>query len=174
MMIILCCSQNVFSEDISFNWSLGDFAICYNIIDTEWNARLGIFKFNWFDEENCFGLGFNIINFQSFSDDSAGGSILPIEIVYRPIEYIYLYNRIEWQFMDGYKYGFFYDTLGIKFANYFLTTILNYAFHFSIFTEYTTRNELKVGLTLDSGFLMYLFASSYTEEKMEQNRLKKR
>jgi hypothetical protein len=121
-----------------------------------------------------------------------GFSFFPVEIVYSPfnimeVGYLFFYGRMAWRFwQDSYEefvthpFSFsnngFYGAAGIRIAGVFpVSEKTPYAVTIGAFMEYTTKNELKIGITADligSIFGMaHALSSDYQKQHEKDNPL---
>jgi hypothetical protein len=90
---------------------------------------------------------------------------LPVEIVYTPLNiddfiYLFFYGRASWQFWQNSYANFaanpfssssngFYGTIGVRVAGFIFVEKKSYRASMSVFMEYTTKNELRLGMSAD-------------------------
>jgi hypothetical protein len=154
------------AQEAGFGWSLGDIGGGYDFLNGYDVADGNILKFNFsFDQINVmistsliFATGKN----NHGENEPFYNSFLPLEIVYTPFKWKYanisLYGRGSWE--TGYTGGVdnpnkvsdgFYGSAGMRIG---LMPISSNIFKYSsnritVFSEYTTHNEYKLGVSTD-------------------------
>ena len=99
-------------------------------------------------------------------------SILPVSIAFVPLNFrdIFFFSvytdgglRLT-QFNNNNQLNKeFYGAIGTKLF-IFPKMLLNYSPYFSLFVEYSTRNELKIGLGMDLSFIFYIALMAIKED----------
>jgi hypothetical protein len=165
-LLIVLIASKLDAQEAIFSWALGDFGWNYNFLNKYDVVDLNILKFNVsFDKINVVFstyvlFGTNKNNHEE--NDLVYNSFLPLEIMYTPFKWKYvnisLYGRGSWgiyytgsvndpnKVLDG-----FYGSVGFRVG---LIPIKSYFFKYSsqvvnIFSEYTTLNEYKLGMSID-------------------------
>ncbi|MDR0643383.1 MAG: hypothetical protein LBG05_00515 [Treponema sp.] len=154
------------AQEAKFSWSLGDFGWSYNFLNKHDVVDANILKFNVsFDKINVtistyISSGTNKNNREE--NDPFYNSLLPLEITYTPFTWKYanisLYGRASWETCyrgnvenpDKVSDGF-YGYIGFKFGlGPIQSDFFKYSSHIIyIFSEYTTHNEYKLGISID-------------------------
>jgi hypothetical protein len=144
-----------------------DVGIGYNINNNNIEAQAIVGGLDWMERNLKFGFNVSLLRMEFTHNTYMKYSFLPIEIYYRPLKlgnifYGTIYGRSEWQFKNGPDEGlnpsgdetknYFLGTIGWKFL--IKPTILEdvlpyYNQHISLFFEYNTLNQFKIGLSID-------------------------
>jgi hypothetical protein len=174
------------AQDAKFSWSLGDLGWSYNLLDGYDIVDLNVLKFNLFFDKINVMVSTSILSGTNRNNrdenDPFYNSILPLEIVYTPLEWKYanisLYGRGSWE--TGYTGNVnnpnkisnnFYGSVGFKVG---LIPIPSNFFKYScnivnIFSEYTTHNEYKLGISIDFLDIVVLILKTWSLENKEKN-----
>ncbi|MDR1787538.1 MAG: hypothetical protein LBR16_03715 [Treponema sp.] len=167
-----------------FGWALGDVAFFYDPLHNTANGAFSFVKLNWHFPYG-FGCGLSLMEFHdnTLSDDGAFSyyAVLPAEVSYNLFSvrgqlYGALYLRGSWQIQsdggaavfppDLSRPGRFYGGAGFRFF-YFPTNLFRYSAYSSVFVEYSTARELKLGMSLDLGTVIYVALLAAAAEKWE-------
>jgi hypothetical protein len=175
------------SQEINFSWSLGDFGWSYNFI-----GKYDVFDFNILK----FNVSFEKVNVMISTSIMSGTSknnraemepfynyFFPLEIIYSPFKWKYvhisIYGRGLWEI--GYNGpvenpnvisdGFF-GNIGIRIGLFPIeSNLFKYKSHIvNIFSEYTLRNEYKLGISIDIFDIIYIGFQVMLQEAEEKNR----
>jgi hypothetical protein len=174
------------AQEAKFSWSLGDFGWSYDFIHGHDVADGNILKFNVsFDKINVM-LGTAVLFATNRNNHEENepfyNSFLPLEIVYTPFKWEYanisLYGRGSWE--TGYTGGVnnphkvsdgFYGSIGLKVGLLSLApNIFKYASNMiTVFSEYTTHNEYKLGASVDFFAIVILALKLWSVENNNQH-----
>ena len=177
VLLILCVSLNSIShanENIRYYWSFGEIGVSWDNIanDRKVQSFLNIGNFNWITWTGL-GFGMNLFNFEGSSDWSHT-LLLPLEINYSPIRrsdgnpVLTFYGRggLMNKFEKGSDKSFFersefFGAAGIR-AAWFPLFGESWSMYTGAFIEYTSRNELRIGVSVDITIvgLIYIAAQS--------------
>jgi hypothetical protein len=176
---MLCCIffgliiTGVDSQEIKFGWSLGDFGWSYNFIGGHDIADARILNFNVSFEKINVMITTSIISATNKNrredTDPFYNSFLPLEIAYSPFKWKYasvsLYGRGAWEIeytgdiADSREIsnGFF-GAFGLRVGLFPVQpNFFKYTTHLvNVFSEYTIRNEFKLGLSVDLLDIVFL------------------
>jgi hypothetical protein len=179
----------VFSSkaDEKFGWSLGNIAGYYDPIGNRGDATFSSIKLNWHLPYNL-GLSVTLLEFQGNegSDrDNAGFfkyyTFLPIDFSYNLFSFrnsfyggFYLHGSFQFYTNDGEAafppignpYRGLFGGIGFRFF-FFDTNWLRYSYYTSVFIEYNSNNELKIGASVDFGWLFRLILLGTGNTKKE-------
>jgi hypothetical protein len=187
--IVLCISTiaKIDSQEAKFGWSFGDFGWSYDFIGKNDVADGNILKFNVSFEKT------NIIINTSFlfstnknnreSTEPFYNSFFPLEIIYSPFKWKYVhisvYGKGSWE--TGYTGDVadpdkisngFYGSAGFRIGLIPMeSNIFKYRSHtVIIFSEYTMRNEFKLGASIDIWNIIRLGLQLQSVEKKSTDR----
>jgi hypothetical protein len=169
------------SQEIKFSWSLGDFGWGYNFIGGHEVLDVRILKFNVAFEQINVMINTSVFwgkNKNNHEDtEPYYNSFFPLEIIYSPFKWEYvhisLYGRGAWEIgyigdntnsqkiSDGFfgALGFRVGLIPIQ-SNFF-----KYASHVvNIYSEYTIRNEFKLGISIDLLDIVFLGLKIWSSE----------
>jgi hypothetical protein len=166
LMLFALIAAKASSQEAKFGWSLGDLGWSYNFIGGHDVADFRALNFNMFFEKTPITINTSVMsgtnkNYRKDTDPFYN-SFLPLEILYSPFKWKYahisLYGRGAWEIRhtedtghsQEISHGFF-GAFGLRVGlfpiqpNFFKYTanIVN------VFSEYTTRNEFKLGISVD-------------------------
>ncbi|MDR1240021.1 MAG: hypothetical protein LBK27_07895 [Treponema sp.] len=177
--LFMSALANANSQEVKFGWSLGDFGWSYNFIEKGSILDLRAVKFNVSFERINFMISPSVFasttSYNRNRKEILYMSFLPLELAYTPFKWEYahisLYGRAAWEIEyvkdmgDLNKMpGAFFGALGFKIG--FIPIQSNsskYTSHLvNVFSEYTMRNEFKVGISLDLLAVLVLYLLSYT------------
>jgi hypothetical protein len=161
------------AADKKFGWSLGNIAGYYDPISNRGDATVSLIKLNWHLPYNV-GLGVTLIESQGHDADNGGTfkyyTFLPVDFSYNLFSIkdmfyggFYLDGSFQFYTNDGKatfppfgnKYRGLFGGIGFRFF-FFHTNWLRYSYYTSVFIEYNTNNELKIGASVDFGWLLWL------------------
>jgi hypothetical protein len=169
------------SQEIQFGWSLGDFGWSYNFIGGHAIVDSRILNFNLSFENINVMLNTSVVSGTNKNNredtDPFYNSFLPLEIIYSPFKWKYacisLYGRGAWEI--GYTgdigdpreiFNGFFGSFGLRVglipiqSNFF-----KYTSHVvNVFSEYTIRNEFKLGISVDFLDIVFLGLKIWTLE----------
>jgi hypothetical protein len=170
------------SQERKFGWSFGNIGASYDFIGKSDIADINLLEFTLSFEKIGLMVGASLLYGTNRNNRSElepfYNSFLPLELRYTPFKWKYLhlsaYGRGAWEI--GYtgdvadpheiSKGFF-GSLGVK-AGFFPLThnFFKYRSHIiTLFSEYTTRNELKAGASLDLFDIVYMIIKIQSAEK---------
>ena len=155
------------NENIRFFWSFGDIGFSIDNLNSEFKVvpYVNIGNINWITK---YGLGwrFNFFNIE-WTDNIRQSYILPVEINYSPFgdrdAYLFLtvYGRGGWMVRFDpdesslSERNHFFGAVGLR-ASWFPTMGSYWSIFTGAFIEYTTRNELRMGFSVDTGIVATL------------------
>jgi hypothetical protein len=161
------------SENIRFFWSFGDIGVSYDNLINKFEPFpfMNIGNINWITRHGL-GLGFHIFNVEG-TENWQQSLVLPVEISYSPFgdndKYLFLtfYGRGGWMInfnSDGEKpfserNGFF-GAAGLR-ASWFPTLGKHWSIFTGAFIEYTTKNELRMGMSVDTSVIVALVTIAF-------------
>ena len=160
--LLLFSLSNVYSQDRPvFYWNLGNININFNVVESKWALDLNFAEFNWIFNNGIF-LGVTMLKtFYNFYDGyKPWYSLFPLEVGYQlnltnnEILKLRFYNRLEWQYKNFNSFtsseSGIYDAVGVKLIVGTDHDSLRYNCNFvTLFTEYTTKKEFRMGITVD-------------------------
>ncbi|MDR2313908.1 MAG: hypothetical protein LBE02_05175 [Spirochaetaceae bacterium] len=167
-----------------WGWTLFDIGLSYDFLNVSSSIDYNFLKIEavFFDRLNLITGAMSIKQYRT--DDIVSHSFLPVEIGFIPwkhnIFYWSLFGRGEWVFTQTahpFLTGEF-TPRDNKFCGVFGTRLfflfesgLNYNFYSSLYVEYSTQNELRIGISLDltfaaafAGIAIFSYAESKSEE----------
>jgi hypothetical protein len=167
------------SQEVKFGWSLGDFVWSYNFSKGYHAFDVNALRFNVSFEKINLTISPSVLmvttNTSRKNTEPLYFSVLPLEILYTPFKWEYadisLYGRGAWgiEYMkdiDSFNKmpGAFGGAFGLRLGIIPIQSdFLKYTFHVvTIFSEYTIRNEYKLGISLDLLEVFYLVFLAYT------------
>jgi hypothetical protein len=165
-------------QEKSFNWgwTLFDIGMSYDFLNASSSVDYNFLKIETI-LFNRLNLGTSAMAIKQYrTDDIVSHSFLPIEIGFIPwkhnILYWSLFCRGEWMFTQTthpFRTGNFIPrdnqfcgTFGTRLF-IFIDSGLNYDFYSTIYMEYSTQNELRIGITLDLTFAVVFAGISIFE-----------
>lgn len=169
VFILLNSIQTLYGLDIDFNVS-GTLGIVYNVNNNKLMAQGNVCILNWTERNLNIGFNVNLLNLEFAPNTNMEYSFLPIEIYYTPLKFgkifhATIYGRSEWRFqnsdnIDGVNpfsketENYFLGTLGGKLSiipnpNIWEDVSRYYRPDFSLFFEYNTSNQFRIGLSID-------------------------
>jgi hypothetical protein len=177
-LLLMGAIAAVNSQETPFGWSLGDFSWSYNSSEQYHVFDLRALKFNLSFEKINLTISPSVfmgtINTHRNNADTLYYSFLPLEIAYDLFKWEYadisLYGRGAWEleYVEGLDNpygtsGAFGGALGLRLGLIPIqSNSLKYMFHaLVIFSEYTTGEEFKLGISLDLLEVFFLMALSY-------------
>jgi hypothetical protein len=170
MCSIFFCFQffSLFKRKYSIFWSFGDIGASFDNLTNRFEPFpfINVGNINWITTHG-FGFGFHIFNIEG-TESWQQSLVLPIEISYSPFgdneKYLFLtfYGRGGWMinFNSNDEKSFserngFFGAAGLR-ASWF-PTLGNYRAVFTgAFIEYTTKNELRMGISVDTSVIVAL------------------
>jgi len=171
---------SIYANDyIRLFWSLGDVGVSFDSIGDDFSVLpfINVGNVNWITRYG-FGFGFKVFNIES-SRDWKQAQILPIEINYSPFGdndmnlFLTFYGRGGWVLNYNTELerslkdrSSLFGAAGLRFA-----WIPRLGQFFSIFTgafiEYTSRKELRMGVSVDLSVLVVLFTAALVSRDSE-------
>ena len=166
--------SNYSNGNVRFFWSIGDIGISWDNVAGSYRtlASMKIANLNWMVWPG-FGWGFNLFSFEGTSDWSQV-LIFPVEASFSPFGYrsdgllLSLYGRgglmmqmantAETSFWDRTR---FFGAAGLRFA-WFPAPGKNWSIFTGAFVEYTTKRELRIGLSVDLTIIAAIWLLSTT------------
>jgi hypothetical protein len=179
-------------KTFKWGWTLFDIGISYEFFNASSSLDYTFLKIETI-LFNRLNLGTSAMTIKQYrTDDIVRHSFLPVEIGFIPWKYDMFYwsvfGRGEWVFTQSihpFRTGNFIPadnqfcgTFGTRFF-IFIDSGLHYDFYSSIYIEYSTQNELRIGITLDLTFAVVfagvsIFDHARSEsEKFEEEYRKK-
>jgi hypothetical protein len=154
-------------ENIRFFWSYGDMGFSVDNFKNEFKMvpYINVGNINWITKQG-FGWRFNIFNIE-WNESNPQSLILPVEINYSPFGdnsaylFLTLYGRGGWMIKYNQNADSFlernslFGAVGIR-ASWFPTVGEYWSIYTAAFIEYTTKNELRMGVSVDSGIIAAL------------------
>jgi hypothetical protein len=175
LFIFFISVENVKANDIKFGWNIGNIKLSYDVINNTPVFDCELLHFNLLFNKISFG--FNALEIYNLDNDENNKfSTLPFEIAFVPINFknilffsIYGKAGLELiQFNDNNLIDKeFYGVIGMKLF-IFPKLIFNYSPYLSIFTEYNTQNELKIGMGIDLSGIIYVALMTFKENKEKE------
>ncbi len=170
--ILINCAYAI-DNDIQFFWSLGDMGVSFESKENDFKAIpfINVGNINWITKHGL-GWGFHVFNIEG-SPDWKQALILPLELNYSPFGYnknflfLTLYARGGWLVnYDNDITGSMLDRSSLFGAAGLRTAwIPKLEEHWSIFTgafiEYTSKNEIRMGISLDTSVIVVLTAIAF-------------
>jgi hypothetical protein len=169
IVFIAVLNSGVYSDDnIRFFWSFGDIGVSYDNLTDKFDPFpfINVGNINWI-MRNGLGFGFHIFNIEG-TKNWQQSLILPIEISYSPFgdngKYLFLtfYGRGGWMinFNSVAERSFserssFFGAAGLR-ASWFPTLGEHWSIFTGAFIEYTTKNELRIGVSVDASVVVAL------------------
>ena len=187
LLFLVAAISKINAQDVKFGWSLGDIGWSYNFIGEYDLAHYNLLNFNVSFEKINMMINTSLMSGsnKNNSDETepSYNSFFPLEIIYTPFKWKYMdisvYGRGMWEieyieeFEDPISYGFF-GSIGFRLG--FIPIVSSFFKYRSnvvnIFTEYTLRNEYKLGVSLDLLDLVVLGLAAWRaemEEKKNEN-----
>ncbi|MDR1249686.1 MAG: hypothetical protein LBK63_10320 [Treponema sp.] len=174
--VLACMSiiAKINSQEVKFGWSFGDFGWSYDFIGKRDVADANILRFILSFEKMNLMLNTAILYGTNKNNrkemEPFYNSFFPLEIVYSPFKWKYAhlaaYGRAAWEIeyrgdiedASPISNGFF-GSLGCRIGLFPKESALfKYKFYvLAIFSEYTTRNEFKLGASIDFFDLVYFW-----------------
>jgi hypothetical protein len=169
-------------QETTFGWSLGDFGWSYNFIGRHDVVDFRALNFNVSFEKINVMINASVMSGTSKNyrgdTDPFYNSFLPLEIAYSPFKWKYvhisLYGRGGWEIgytgdIDGPRKvsrGFF-SALGLRVGLFPVQpNFFKYTTHLvNVFSEYTVRNEFKLGISVDLLDIAFLGLKIWSLEK---------
>jgi hypothetical protein len=180
--------------DMNWGWTIGSVGYSYDVINNEKLINVDLLKTDLILAKKIdIGISIFSMYFQNKMTNDIEYAFLPIEVGFLPFTSKYvnisLYGRGQWQFVQAHnvflenlltpKGNEFYGAIGVRLFAFFPDNILHYSWHSSLFLEYTTSNEFKIGVTLEpmvlgvviTGFAIGILKGEYEQKKEEQERM---
>ena len=174
-----------------FYWNMGNFVFDYAIAQNSYKVEYSILEFNWFFKFPVY-IGFSAARITTSTTENNWYSILPVEAGFQFVFNkdglvqwkIQIYDRFEWQFRNFST--FFtsnsrpYNSVGVKFGAGSINDAMRYNRTYgSLFVEYTTANEWKVGITVDPvvltvAIIMIILEAKSTDDRPTSHRNERR
>ena len=170
LIIFLILAKNISANDLKFGWNIGNVKLSYDVINKGPVFNADILHFNWL--YNTLSFGFNAAEYHNMDNkEKIDISILPVNMAFVPLNFrdafffsIYTNGGLRLTQFNNYQLNKeFYGALGVKLF-IFPNLVLNYSPYFSLFMEYSTRNELKIGLGMDLSFIFYIALMAIKED----------
>ena len=158
------------ANDLEFGWNIGNVRLFYVADSTFPEIDAELLHFNWMYDKLSFG--FSAVEFYNIDSETVDFSLLPLNVSFVPLRFgnifffsvyaqaglgLIQYNgngQLNWKFNGA---------IGTKLF-IFPKLALNYSPYFSLFTEYNTRNKLKIGFGMDLSFLFYVAAMAFKDD----------
>ena len=168
MMILL--SGFVAGENVNnWGWSVGDMGIFYDAKSGGFDTDFRLINMNIIIA-NRININTSMLSAQRSGQNDWCRAFLPVEIGFIPLRftdtfYLALYGRGEWQFQTPSLLEFstennrLYGAAGIRLSFFKPDNKFNYSMASSLFIEYSTTNELKIGIKLDAALLVAAIAA---------------
>jgi len=163
--------SNTNTSYFKFGWNIGNIKMSYDVINKSPIFDSEILHFNLLYK--YYSIGFNIIEFYNLENDEyISFSIFPVSIAIVPVNYKdVLFFSIYGKFASRHTQLIesdltnkdFYGSIGTKLF-LFPKMKFNYSLYFSVFTEYNTKNELRIGLGMDLSWLGYIALLAFKED----------
>ena len=171
LIILLVLAKNASANDLKFRWNIGNIKMSYDIINDIPIFDAELLHFSWI--YNNFSFGFNALKYYDIDNEEKNVfSILPLSTAFVPINFkdtvffsIYANGGLRLtQFNNNNQFDKeFYGAIGTKLF-IFPKLLYNYSPYFSLYTEYSTRNELRIGLGMDLSFIFYIALLAIKED----------
>jgi hypothetical protein len=167
MMILL--SSFVASENsYNWGWSVGDIGIFYDTKIGGFYSDSHLINMNIIIA-NRININTSILSAQLSSPNDRYSAFLPVEIGFIPLWltdtfYLSLYGRGEWQlqtpaFLEvSTENNRLYGATGIRLSLFKPDNKFHYSMASSLFIEYSTTNELRIGIKLDAALFVGVIA----------------
>ena len=177
LIFFFILAKNVNASDfnpsnLKFGWNVGNIRLSYDAINNTPLFDAEVLHFNWLFDK--FSLGFNALEIFDLEDEeNFNFSILPVEAAFVPINFrnilfLSIYGKAGLGLIQNYNsnqiYNEFYGAVGAKLF-VFPQLKFNYSLYLSVFTEYNTHNEFKIGLAVDLSFVIYGVLMAFKENK---------
>ena len=172
------------SSEVTFGWSVGDFGICYDFTGKNTIVDANFVKLNVSFEKINLTLSTSLTTAYITTNGSetylSYNSFWPVELIYSPFKWEYahisIYGRGGWgiifnEDMSAVSSSFFFGSAGIRIGLFPIKSdSLNYdSFFMNVFSEYTLRNEFKLGASIDLLFLVSIWQGIKSVESDEEN-----
>jgi hypothetical protein len=152
---MVCSLSAITAEDLDWSWAIGSAGISYDAVHNRSFQQYDIIDFCVRYKNLWFSTNAASVRFPLQSFDTMTYSFFPVEIAVSPFKYddwfyVLFYGRGEWRFGQT-RASFWenqYGALGTRFL--LVTTAAHYALSASAFIEYTTHNEVKIGVKMDA------------------------
>ena len=160
--LLLFSLNKLYSQDRPvFFWNLGNVNINFNVVENKWSPEVYFAELNWIFNNGIF-LGVTMLKtfYNVYEDGKARYSLFPLEVGYQlnltqnDVVKVRFYNRLEWQYKNFNSFlssdlGI-YNAVGVKLIVGDDRDSLRYNCNYvTLFAEYTTKNEFRMGLTVD-------------------------
>jgi hypothetical protein len=193
LSLIIVSVYNINAIDKKFGWTIGNAGLYYNANNNEQMINIDLLRTDLILNKRIdLSISMFTVQFQPYKTNIEY-SFLPIEIGFIPLSDKYLnislYGRGEWRFVQTKnlfwekpftpKDNRLFGAVGIRlfvFNSY--GDLFHYSCYSSIFLEYTTKNEFKIGITLDpiilgsviTGFIIGILKGEYKQKINEHER----
>jgi hypothetical protein len=155
------------NENIRFFWSFGDMGFSIDHLKDEFKMvpYINVGNINWVTKHGL-GWRFNVFNIE-WNENNPQSLILPLEINYSPFGdnaaylFLTLYGRGGWMLKFNndsaslLERSSFFGAVGLRTA-WFPTVGKYWSVFTGAFIEYTTKNELRIGVSIDTGIIVAL------------------
>jgi hypothetical protein len=171
IIVFLILAKNANANEIKFGWNIGNIILSYDVINNTPVFDAELLHFNWL--YNKYSFGFNLLEYHNLeNEERTNFSILPLNIAFVPFNFMNtlffaIYCKIglgltQLNNENRINMGF-YGSIGTKFY-LFPALKFNYSPYLSVFTEYNTRNELRIGLGFDLSAIIYFALLAFKED----------
>jgi hypothetical protein len=188
MALFLPAFAELNSQELTFDWSFGNVSLSYDFIGSADSIDVTILEFNVSLEELDLMISASVL-FGTDKDSRSAmdpffNSPLPLTILYTPFRWRYAhlsaYGRGAWEI--GYvwenakptraSYGFF-GSLGVKAGLIPMKqNFVKYrAYMATLFLEYTTHREFKLGISIDLFYMVYIGVKVWPKKDTLQSNL---
>jgi hypothetical protein len=190
---MIVCTYNINALDNNFGWTIGSAGFSYDVINNEELISIDLLRTDLILAKRIsFGVSMFSAQFENNGTDIKY-AFLPIEVGFIPLTNRYinisLYGRgalqfaqardLFWEKLFAPKNKEFFGAVGIRLFVFAPDNGLHYSWHSSVFFEYTTLNELKMGITLDpivlgaviTGFMFGISKGEYEQKMAERERI---
>ena len=192
LFLIICLFISITAvnaEITDWGWTVGDAGMAYDIMNNSYMFNYRILTANMLINERL-GIGTSLFAIENWPDNcnQLRYSIFPIELSYKIVSlrnlfYWTVFGRAEWQFIkydqffDGepffYKDNQFQGAIGSRFSFFKPSEEIHYSWLSSLFVEYTTSKEVKIGVSVDGlvlaaivgAFFVAIFTSGEEKDK---------
>ncbi|MDR0322266.1 MAG: hypothetical protein LBI28_12265 [Treponema sp.] len=159
---------NSYAEDVNFGFSLGTIWTYYDISADKFNVDADLFHFNWLLHDK-FIIGVNLARAIGSPDNhNTQVILLPVELGFIPLSYnlnanhqlcLSINGKMGWHFAyrnEDLISNQFYGSIGTQLFLQFREpgSQIPYSRYLSLFVEYNTLQEFKVGIGVDLSLIL--------------------